>query len=49
MRIVLTGGAGFIGSCILWRLNKIGIDNILVVDRMDDTYKSFVFSAQYSF
>ena len=39
MKVVLTGGAGFIGSCILWKLNELGVDNILVVDRMDDTDK----------
>lgn len=39
MRVVITGGAGFIGSCILWKLNQMGIDNILVVDRMDETDK----------
>lgn len=30
--IVVTGGAGFIGSNLLLGLNKIGINNILVVD-----------------
>lgn len=30
--IILTGGAGFIGSCFLAKLNSQGIDNILVVD-----------------
>ena len=32
--IILTGGAGFIGSCFLRRLNEEGYDNILVVDRL---------------
>jgi ADP-L-glycero-D-manno-heptose 6-epimerase len=32
--IVLTGGAGFIGSVLLWRLNAAGIDDVLVVDRL---------------
>ena len=39
MKVVLTGGAGFIGSCVLYKLNRMGIDNVLVVDRMDDTEK----------
>lgn len=37
--IILTGGAGFIGSCFLWRLNKEGIDDIIVVDQLDETDK----------
>ncbi|HEV3154647.1 MAG TPA: ADP-glyceromanno-heptose 6-epimerase [Candidatus Baltobacteraceae bacterium] len=38
-RIVVTGGAGFIGSALVWALNLRGIDNILVVDRLDTTEK----------
>ena len=30
--IVVTGGAGFIGSAIVWRLNALGRNDILVVD-----------------
>lgn len=30
--IILTGGAGFIGSCLLRRLNKEGLSDIIVVD-----------------
>ncbi|HPN72440.1 MAG TPA: ADP-glyceromanno-heptose 6-epimerase [Candidatus Omnitrophota bacterium] len=33
--IILTGGAGFIGSCFLWKLNAEGIDDILVADQLD--------------
>lgn len=29
---VVTGGAGFIGSAIVWKLNTIGIDDIVIVD-----------------
>ncbi len=38
-RIVVTGGAGLIGSALIWGLNRRGIDDILVVDRLDDTPK----------
>lgn len=37
--IIVTGGAGFIGSAIVWKLNELGYDDILVVDRMDETDK----------
>lgn len=38
-RIILTGGAGFIGSCILRLLNEIGMTNVIVVDSMGDSSK----------
>lgn len=38
-KIIVTGGAGFIGSAIVWRLNEMGVDDILIVDRMDETDK----------
>ena len=38
-KIIVTGGAGFIGSAVVWRLNQLGYDDILVVDRMDETDK----------
>jgi ADP-L-glycero-D-manno-heptose 6-epimerase len=37
--IIVTGGAGFIGSAVVWRLNQLGHDNILIVDRMDESDK----------
>ncbi len=37
--IVLTGGAGFIGSCFLARLNAEGRDDVLVVDNLGKTEK----------
>jgi len=29
---IITGGAGFIGSAICWRLNTLGIEDIIIVD-----------------
>ncbi|MEW5694128.1 MAG: NAD-dependent epimerase/dehydratase family protein, partial [Candidatus Hydrogenedentota bacterium] len=37
--IIVTGGAGFIGSAVCWGLNKRGIDNILIVDSLGDDDK----------
>lgn len=38
-KIIVTGGAGFIGSAICWRLNQLGEADILIVDRLDETDK----------
>jgi ADP-L-glycero-D-manno-heptose 6-epimerase len=42
--IIVTGGAGFIGSAFVWKLNKEGIDDILIVDQLgsDDKWKNLV-------
>ncbi len=42
--IIVTGGAGFIGSAFIWRLNQEGIDDIIIVDRLgsDDKWKNLV-------
>lgn len=37
--IILTGGAGFIGSAFLWKLNQLGETNVLVVDHDDSPVK----------
>jgi len=39
MKIIVTGGAGFIGSAVVWRLDEMGRDDILIVDRMDESDK----------
>ena len=36
---IVTGGAGFIGSALLWKLNQEGVDDILVVDRLGTSDK----------
>ncbi|ABK18426.1 ADP-glyceromanno-heptose 6-epimerase [Syntrophobacter fumaroxidans] len=33
-RVIVTGGAGFIGSAFIWKLNREGVDDILVVDSL---------------
>ncbi|HPC73064.1 MAG TPA: ADP-glyceromanno-heptose 6-epimerase [Syntrophales bacterium] len=38
-RIIVTGGAGFIGSAMVWKLNEEGLDRILIVDRLGTTDK----------
>jgi ADP-L-glycero-D-manno-heptose 6-epimerase len=37
--IVVTGGAGFIGSALVWALNRGGEDDILIVDQLRETEK----------
>jgi ADP-L-glycero-D-manno-heptose 6-epimerase len=38
-KIIVTGGAGLIGSAVSWALNRRGFDDILVVDRLDRSEK----------
>ena len=35
--IIITGGAGFIGSAMLWELNRNGEEEIIVVDDLGST------------
>jgi ADP-L-glycero-D-manno-heptose 6-epimerase len=37
--IIVTGGAGFIGSAVIWMLNNKGFDDILVVDHLGASSK----------
>lgn len=42
--IVVTGGAGFIGSALVWKLNQLGRDDIVVVDQLgtDEKWRNLV-------
>lgn len=42
--IVVTGGAGFIGSAIVWRMNQLGENKIIIVDELgtDEKWKNLV-------
>jgi ADP-L-glycero-D-manno-heptose 6-epimerase len=42
--IVVTGGAGFIGSAIVWRLNTLNRDDIIIVDALgtDEKWRNLV-------
>lgn len=43
-RILVTGGAGFIGSALVWELNQRGYENIIICDRLstDEKWKNLV-------
>lgn len=38
-RVLVTGGAGFIGSAVVWGLNRRGCHNVVVVDRLRHSEK----------
>lgn len=42
--IIVTGGAGFIGSALVWRLNQLGRNDIIIVDHFaeDLKYKNLI-------
>jgi ADP-L-glycero-D-manno-heptose 6-epimerase len=42
--IVVTGGSGFIGSALIWRLNRLGRTDIIVVDHFgeNEKYKNLI-------
>lgn len=37
--IIVTGGAGFIGSALIWRLNQLGKDEIVIIDEFGENEK----------
>jgi len=42
--IIVTGGSGFIGSALIWRLNQLGRSDIIVVDHFgeNEKYKNLI-------
>jgi ADP-L-glycero-D-manno-heptose 6-epimerase len=42
--IIITGGAGFIGSAVAWKLNTAGVSDIIIVDELgtDEKWKNLV-------
>lgn len=36
---IVTGGAGFIGSAMVWKLNRMGIDDVWIVDNLGSGMK----------
>jgi ADP-L-glycero-D-manno-heptose 6-epimerase len=49
--IVVTGGAGFIGSAIVWKLNKLGESDVIIVDELgkDEKWKNLTGIKFYDF
>ena len=37
--LVVTGAAGLIGSALIWALNRRGVEDIIAVDRLDESEK----------
>ena len=43
-RVLVTGGAGFIGSALVWALNRRGVERVVVCDRLgtDEKWRNLV-------
>lgn len=43
-RVLVTGGAGFIGSALVWALNQLGVEKVILTDRLgtDEKWRNLV-------
>jgi ADP-L-glycero-D-manno-heptose 6-epimerase len=43
-KILVTGGAGLIGSAVVWALNRLKLENVIICDRLsgDDRYRNLI-------
>lgn len=43
-RVLVTGGAGFIGSALVWALNQLGVEKVVLTDRLgtDEKWRNLV-------
>ena len=48
MRIIITGGAGFIGSHLITALKNSGYKNLLVIDKISQLTAAFALSREIS-
>jgi ADP-L-glycero-D-manno-heptose 6-epimerase len=42
--ILITGGAGFIGSAVVWALNRLDLNDVIICERLsnEDRYKNLI-------
>ena len=46
-KVIITGGAGFIGSAVLWGLNCRGIEDVVIVDLEENKTRKNISDLKY--